>query len=440
MAATQEGRLKQGMTGLDVVALGVGAAIGMSIFSVMAPAAQAAGPGLLVSLALAAIPMVVFTVVYAFMGSAVPRSGSSYDWPAQFVHPFVGFIVNWLRILGNAGSLYLMALVFVSYVSKVISLPSVPTMVALLAVFCVINLVGVNVTGGVSRVLVVLKIAALGVFVVLGIPFVRAANFAPFLPTGWWGVLAALPLLSGLYMGLETGVEVGEEIRNSASVIAKGLGFTMSITIVVYFAVSFVAVGALGAPGLAASSAPILDAGRLFLGRWTNILIVVTAAAAIGAAINATYLIFARFLFAMGRDGVLPAVLGRIHPKWGTPYVAILVVFALALVSFFLPSSLLFLFLAANIPVMLKYVSHCWAAARLVEHHPELHRRAKFMLSRRAVKAWSYAGIGLAVVTIFSGVGADWRPYAILCVWGGLGLVYWFARSRHTRATSRVFE
>ena len=227
-----------------------GRAIGMSIFSVMAPAAQAAGPGLLVSLALAAIPMVVFTVVYAFMGQPYRSSGSSYDWPAQFVHPFVGFIVNWLRILGNAGSLYLMALVFVSYVSKVISLPSVPTMVALLAVFCVINLVGVNVTGGVSRVLVVLKIAALGVFVVLGIPFVRAANFTPFLPTGWWGVSGGPAVAEWSVHGPRDGRGgPGEEIRNSASVIAKGLGFTMSITIVVYFAVSFVAVGALVRPG-----------------------------------------------------------------------------------------------------------------------------------------------------------------------------------------------
>lgn len=417
---------------IDVVALGISATVGVSIFSVMAPAAKVAGPGMLITLTIAAIPMIVFTVVHAFMGSTVPRSGSSFDWPAQFVHPYLGFIITWLRILGNAASLHVMALVFVNYVSKTVPLPAPRlTMFVLIGVFCLINWFGVVAASEAGRVLVFLKILALAVFVVAAFPFVRAVNFRPLLPHGWWGVLAALPLLVGLYMGIESSTEMGEEIRNSASVIGKGLALTVSFSMFLYVMVSIVALGVLGTPRLEASGAALFDAGQVPLGRWNAPLLVITAAAAIGTAINATILIFTRFLFAMGRDGALPAVLAKIHPRWGTPYVAVIVVFLCGTLSLFFPPSLLFLFLAMNLPAMLKYLGNCLAALRLVDRYPALHERAKFKLSRRAVKAWSYTGIVCAVVILVSGLKADWRPYAILGIWGALGSAYWFSRARH---------
>ena len=78
---------------------------------------------------------------------------------------------------------------------------------------------------------------------------------------------------------------------------------------------------------------------------------------------------------------MLPAVLGRIHPKWGAPYVAILVVFASALVSFFLPSSFSVLVPCRQHSGHAQNVATPPGRRWLVEHHPELHRRAKFMLT-----------------------------------------------------------
>jgi APA family basic amino acid/polyamine antiporter len=159
-------------------------------------------------------------------------------------------------------------------------------------------------------------------------------------------------------------------------------------------------------------------------------LLLITALASIGAAMNATILIFSRFLFAMGRDGALPASLGRIHPRWGTPYVATTVVFVLGLLALLLPDDLIFLFLAANIPTMLKYFSNCWSALRLVDRHPALHAAAKFPMTRRSVRAWSLVGMACAAGIILAGLGADWRPYAILLAWGAVGSVYWFSYAR----------
>jgi basic amino acid/polyamine antiporter, APA family len=406
----------------------------------MAPAAKVAGAGMLPALAIASIPMIIFAVVYAFMGSTVPKSGASFEWPARFIHPFVGFMVAWLRVVGNTGALTVLTLVLVSYASRAIALPQKPTMFALLCLFFLANLLGVRVAAGVERVLVVFKLAAFALFVVLGVSSIHSANFQPITGGGWRSIFAALPLLVSLYMGIEGATEVGEEIRNGAAVIAKGLAAAVITTIVVYLAVSTVALGVLGAPALGASSAPLFDAGAKFLGRWNTPLIILAAIASIGTSINAVYLTFTRFLFAMGRDGVLPEAFARIHPKWQTPHVAVIAVFVLGVCGLLLPSSLVFLFLAVSIPTMLKYLSNCWSAMRLVDRHPELHARAKFALSRAAVKRWSIAGILSGAVLLVSGIEADWRPYGILGVWFALGVVYWAVRGQRVSRSMQALE
>jgi APA family basic amino acid/polyamine antiporter len=436
----EPGTLKQALTIVDVVSIGVGSAVGVSIFSIMAPAAKVAGSGMLPAIALAAIPMVIFAVVYAFMGSTVPRSGASFEWPARFIHPFVGFMVAWLRVVGNTGALTVLTLVLVSYVSRAVPIPQKPSMFVLLVAFFLANLFGVKIAAGVERVFVFVKLLAFALFVALGIASVSTTNFQPVLGPGWRAMFASLPLLVSLYMGIEGATEVGEEIRNGAKVIAKGLAVAVLVTIVVYVSVSSVALGVLGAPALGASDAPLLDAGARFLGRWNAPLIIVAAVASISTSINAIYITFTRFLFAMGRDGVLPSAFGSIHPRWNTPHVAVITVFVLGVSGLLLPSSLVFLFLAVGIPTTLKYISNCWSAWRLVDKYPELHARAQFKLSTSAVKWWSGMGILAGLFVIVAGWEADWRPYAILGAWFAIGCVFWFVRGQRVSRSMQMLQ
>src|SRR5947208_1879512 len=94
--------LRQGVRLIDLVMLGAGTAIGASIFSVLGPAAQIGGAGILISVMLAAVPMILFGLVYAFMASALPRTAASFEWQRQFTHPVIAFAIVWLRILSNA--------------------------------------------------------------------------------------------------------------------------------------------------------------------------------------------------------------------------------------------------------------------------------------------------------------------------------------------------
>jgi len=436
--AENRSHLKKGINIIDVVAIGVGSAVGVSIFSIMAPAAKVAGSGMPVALLIAAIPMVVFAIVYAYMGSIIPRSGASYEWPAKFVHPYVGFMVAWLRILGNTGAIVVLALVMVKYLSKSVVVPEKPTMLAIIFVFYLANLFGVQLAARVERVLVLLKLIAFCVFVVAGFETVQAMHFRPILGFGWGGVVAALPLLISLYMGIESATEVGEEIQNGKTAIGKGIAWAVGVSGIVYLAVSSVTLGVLGAPALAGSDAPLIDAGSHFLGALNKPLIIFAAVASISTSINAIFMTFTRFLFAMGRDGVLPSALGKVHAKWQTPHVATTVVFACSVAGLLLGTNLVFLFLAVNIPTMLKYFSNCWSAVRLAKYHPTLHAEAKFRLSKRAVAVWGYAGMALALAIIAVGVTTDWRPYAILAVWAVVGTAYWLsARRRSIAMTER---
>lgn len=432
------GGLRKEVRLIDVVTLGAGTAVGVALFSIFAPAAQVAGPGMLISLALAAAPMIVFAVIYAFMGSALPLSGASFEWPTRFIHPSVGFMVAWLRILGSTGAMVVLAQVLVQYVSMVVYVPLKPAMLALFTVFFLLNLFGISIAARAQTIMFSLLSIVLAVFVVGALPHVEAANFTPLLARGWVGVLAAVPLLVSLFLGIETATEIGEEVRNARTAIVRGIAICVAVTLLIYVAVSVVTLGALGPERLALSQAPLLETAGLLFGDTAKLFIVAAATLAITKSLNAVLMIFSRFLFAMGRAGVLPTALARIHPRWGTPHVATATAFGFCVLGLLLPDNLVFLFLAVNIPTMLKYLCTCISAMRMVDSHPEIYARAVFRPRRGTIKVWAWVGVVCAIAIIIAGFGADWRPYAVLGAWAVVGALYWLVQPRTRRIVTEA--
>lgn len=424
-------KLKTGASLVDVVSIGVGSAVGVAIFSILSPAAQVAGPGMLVSVLIAVVPMVVFALNYAFMGSTVPASGASYVWPSRFVYPYFGFIVAWLRIVGSVGAMTVLALVLVQYLSSVVAVPVKLGMFVLFALVYVVNVLGIKPAAKLQTVMVVVLLLTLGIYVVAGMRKVDLANLQPLAPHGWTAVFSAVALLVSLYLGIESATDIGEEIKDVRRVMPRGIATAVIISIVVYGLVAFVALGTFTAPGLAKSTSPLLDSAQGFLGSAATPIMLAAAVVAIGTSLNGAFLVFTRFLFAMARAGVLPKPLASVSTRLGTPYVATTVAFGLCLVGLALPSTLVFLFLAVNIPTMLKYMGCSLAASRLPKYWPELYAQANFKFSRRWTVALGYLGALLALGIIAAGVAADWRPYALLAGWGVVGTIYWLVTTRH---------
>ncbi|WP_199554351.1 APC family permease [Sandaracinobacteroides hominis] len=412
-----------------VVALGLGTAVGVSIFSVIAPASGLAGPGMLVSVLVAALPMYLIAVSYAYLGSAVPVSGASFAWPARFLHPAVGFFIAWARIIANMGAMVVLALVLVRYGSMLVPLPVKPTMFAVLVLALAANWFGIHIAARVQKWLLGAVLLLFAVYVVWGgASSFELARLQPMFPNGAHGVVIAAPLLMGLFFGIEAATEAGAEVRDSQRNIPLGIALSIGSATLLYLAVGFVSLGLLGAEALAASEAPILDAARVFMGPLAVPVIALAAVLSIGKSLNAIFAMFSRSLFAMGEAGALPVALARVHPRWHTPHVALLAVFGIGCVGLLLPMELTFLFLAVNIPNLLKYASICLSAAKVARDHPELDAQAAFR--PRRMQAIAYAGVVCALALLFVGVEADWRPYALLGGWLVVGLVYWLLKRR----------
>lgn len=422
--------LKQAIGLVDIVSIGLGTAVGVSIFSVVAPTAALAGPGMLLAMVAAMVPMILFAIVYSFMGAALPTSGASFEWPRRFIHPFAGFFISWLRIAGSTAALIVLTMVLVSYLGMAVPLPLKPAMFVIFLVVFIANLLGISVAAKGQTIMLFVLLAACAIFVAVSASKVEMANFSPLLSKGWPGVIAAIPLMISLFLGIESATEVGGEIKHPGRNIPLGIAISVLLTTLVYFAVAATALGVLGEDALAGSSAPLLDAAVAAAGSFGKPLILVSAFVAIGTSINATFMIFTRFLYAMGRTGMLPAALGAVHPRFRTPHVASFVAFGLCCLGLLMPPDLIFLFLAVNIPTLLKYAATSVSAVRLVRHEPSLYDNASFRPGRKAVVRLAWLGVLSAVAIILMGLSADWRPYALLGGWAVAGLFYYVLRTR----------
>lgn len=426
-----EPELRRGVGLLGVVVFGAGTAIGVSIFTVLQPAAQIAGAGMLVAIGVATIPMVLFASTYAYLGSALPVAGASYEWPRRFLGPLVGFAIAWLRILGNVGACTVLALVLVKYLGMVVQLPIKPTMAAAITLVYALNYVGITVAARLQLALMGLLLAVLAALVVLGAPFVDLARIGSPWAVGWAAIGAGVPLLISLFLGIESAVEIGEEVRHPRRNLPLGIALAIALTAVVYGAIAFVSLGVAGVARLAATDAPLLEAARVPFGRWAVPVIVVAATASILKSMNAGVVSFSRSLFAMGRSGVLPPRIAAVHPRFRTPHAAVMLAYALVMLGLLLPSSIVFLLLAVNVPTMLKYVACSLSAVRVAGSFPEVHARSRVGFSVRTVRALGYSAAACGVVIILLGLQTDVRPYLLVAGWLVVGLVYWVLRRRY---------
>lgn len=421
-------RRSVGLTG--VVMFGAGTAIGVSIFSVLQPAAQVAGSALLAAIVIAMIPMAFFAVVYAWLASALPVSGASYEWPRRFLGPYVGFSIAWLRIISNVGALVVLGQVFGNYVGMLFDFPVGWFAPVLITLVFALNYVGVQMAARAQTVLMLGLIAVLAVFVFTGVPHFTPQLVGNPLDGVPFPALVAVPLLISLFLGIESAVEIGEEVRNPQRNIPLGILLAIVLTAVIYGAVALIALGLIGPEALAAAKAPLLEAAEVALGSAAMPLIVGAAAISITKTMNSTALVFSRSIFAMARSGSLPTALAAIHPRFGSPHRAVLLCYAFAMAGLFLPSSLVFLLLAVNLPTMLKYLACSLCAIRIVREQPDLAATARIGLTPRTILACAWIAVVCAIGIILAGLEADLRPYYLVLGWFVVGTVYYVVRGR----------
>ncbi|MFC0553751.1 APC family permease [Planotetraspora thailandica] len=318
-AAAGSGRLERRLGVSDAVVIGLGAMIGAGVFSALAPAATAAGSGLLPGLAVAAVVAYCNATASARLAARYPQSGGTYVYGRERLGDFWGYLAGWSFVVGKTASCAAMALTVGSYVW-----PGQAHAVAVAAVVLLtaVNYAGVQKSAWLTRaiVIVVLVVLAAVVTACLTGGSADAARLDVGSDATFGGTLQAAGLLFFAFAGYARIATLGEEVRDPQRVIPRAIPLALGITLVVYAAVAVAVLAVLGPGLLAGSAAPLADAVRT--AGLPELAPVVRAGAAIAAlgSLLALILGVSRTTLAMARDRHLPHALSAVHPRFAVPH------------------------------------------------------------------------------------------------------------------------
>ncbi|QDI68059.1 amino acid permease [Streptomyces calvus] len=316
-------RRRLGVT--DAVVIGLGSMIGAGVFAALAPAARAAGSGLLIGLALAAVVAYCNATSSARLAARHPASGGTYVYGRERLGAFWGYLAGWGFVVGKTASCAAMALTVGSYVW-----PGQAHAVAVAAVVALtaLNYTGVQKSALVTRaiVAVVLAVLAAVVVAVLTSGATEAEHLAVGGDTGSGGVLQAAGLLFFAFAGYARIATLGEEVRDPGRTIPRAVPLALGITLVVYALVAVSVLLALGPARLADATAPLSDAVRAAGAGGLEPVVRVGAAVAALGSLLALILGVSRTTLAMARDRHLPHALAAVHPRFQVPHRAELAV------------------------------------------------------------------------------------------------------------------
>jgi APA family basic amino acid/polyamine antiporter len=305
--------------------------IGAGVFAAIGPAADAAGAGLLVGLAVAAVVAYGNATSSAALAAVYPASGGTYVYGRERLGPFWGALAGWGFVVGKTASCAAMALTVGAYAAPAWPRPvAAASVVALTAV----NSRGIRKTAALTRVLVAVVLAALAL-VVAGTAFggrASTAGFADLGEHGPYGILQSAGLLFFAFAGYARIATLGEEVEDPARTIPKAIPRALGITLVVYAVVAASALAAVGPAALAGSATPLATAVRAGdLAGLAPVVRVGGAVAALGVLLSLIAGV-SRTMFAMAADGELPRWLGAVHPRHRVPHHADLAVGAVVTV------------------------------------------------------------------------------------------------------------
>lgn len=474
LATAEKKSLHRSLGAFQLTMLGIGAVIGTGIFVLTAEAAQKAGPGMMLSFVIAGVVCAVAALCYAEMAAMVPVSGSAYTYSYAVMGELIAWMVGWALILEYAVAAGAVSVGWSGYVVGLIEnafaidipdmlvrgpydggIVNLPAM-AIAGLVTWLLVIGTKESATVNAILVGVKVTALSLFILLAVPVMNMENFTPFMPLGFAGVSAAAASIFFAYVGFDAVSTAAEETKNPQRNMPIGLIGSLGICTIFYLLVAAGVIGTVGtqpltdaagaglAPGspeLAERCAGINDAAVVCSKEalawtlrsigWPQIGNLIGLAAGIALPSVILMMMFGqtRIFFVMSRDGLLPAVLSKVHPKFHTPHViTILTGIFVALFAAFFPvgkladisnSGTLFAFAAVSIAVM-------------VLRRTDPGRRRPF----RTPAIYLTAPIAIAGCAYLF-ISLSWETIRLFLGWAAIGLVVYFTYSRRMSHVGR---
>lgn len=354
---TEKGLKKTLGTGA-LVALGIGAIIGAGLFSITGvAAANQAGPAITISFVIAALGCAFAGLCYAEFASMIPVAGSAYTYSYATMGEFIAWIIGWDLVLEYAVGAATVSISWSRYFVKFlegfdIHLPTFLTagpwddgLINLPAVFIVVLaslllIKGTSESARVNNIIVLLKVAVVLVFIFLGWSYIDSDNYVPYVPDntgtfgefGFSGVIRAAAIVFFAYIGFDAVSTAAQEAKNPKRSMPWGILGSLAICTVLYILFAHVMTGVTnyksfaGQEGIAPVAVAIEHMGQPDASGtiqpdypWLNRAIIVAILAGYSSVILVMLLGQSRVFFSMSKDGLLPPVFQRVHPRFRTP-------------------------------------------------------------------------------------------------------------------------
>ncbi len=448
MAIDQAHRLKPTLSWPHLTAMGVGAIVGTGIYTLTGVGAGIAGPAVILSFAIAGAVCACAALAYAEMATLIPASGSAYTYSYSVLGEMIAWIVGWSLILEYTVVCGAVSVGWAAYAAGVIKAQhwGVPDMllagphaggivnlpgVLIAAAVTGMLLIGTRESATVNFILVMVKLAALGAFVVLVLPAFSIGHFEPFAPYGVFsigpgdaklGIVPAASLIFFAFYGFDAISTAAEEAKNPGRDLAIGIIGSMVLCTLIYMVVAAAAIGAVPAADLAKSAEPLAMALRILHHPAAATIVATAAIVALPTVIMVFMYGQSRIFFVMARDGLLPRRWARVNAKTGTPVLMTILtgIVAAAIAGFFPLKEIAEL---ANAGTLCAFIAVALSMMILRVREPGLKRLFKtplwWLIGPLAIAGCVYLFWNLPGVTQIR-----------FFIWNGIGLAVYFLFAR----------
>ena len=427
----------------DLVLMGIGAIVGTGIFVLTGTGALTAGPALSLSFVVAAVACCFAALCYAEFASTVPVAGSIYTYSYATLGELAAWMIGWDLLLEYGLAAAAVSVGWSGYFQSLLSgfgitlpvaltaapgaLPGVTTFINLPALVIMLLLTamlgwGVRESARLNNIMVAIKVGVVLLFIIFGARHVQPANWQPYMPFGYHGMLSAAALVFFAFIGFDAVTSAAEEVKKPSRDLPIGIIGSLAVCAVLYVVVSAIMTGIVPYQKFLGVDHPVSLALQYAGENW------IAGFVDLGAILGMTTVILVmafgqtRIIFAMSRDGLLPKRLSTVHPRFHTPFFATwLVGIVFGLIAAVIPLNILAELI--NIGTLAAFTMVSVAVVVLRKRRPDLHRAFR-------CPGVPYVPALAVILCVGLMTFLSWVTWVAFSIWLVLGLIIYFGYAR----------